>query len=290
MKPVWLNKKVSLGACSRVKELLRDLKVETVCEQALCPNMGECFGRDQATFLILGRQCTRMCRFCNIRKGDPHPPDPGEPARVAEAAARLGLKHVVITSVTRDDLPDGGAGMFAETVLRVRERAPQAKIEVLVPDFQGSRRSIAAVTAAEPDIFAHNVETVPELYPLVRRGAEYSRSLEVLRVAKELMPGRPTKSGFMLGMGEAEEQVKAVMRDLRSVDCGFLSIGQYLAPSLHHYPVQEYPAPERFSSYKAFGLSLGFLHVESGPYVRSSYAAGEYLTATAPGQPKDRIT
>lgn len=276
MKPAWLNKKVSLTACSRVKQLLRDLKVETVCEQALCPNMGECFSRDQATFLILGRQCTRMCRFCNIEKGKPLPPEPGEPERVAEAVARLGLAHVVITSVTRDDLDDGGAGVFAETVRCIRKKAPRVTIELLIPDFKCSRPALAAVADAGPEIIAHNVETVPSLYAAVRAGAEYARSLEVLRLLKELAPGGRSKSGLMLGLGETEAQIIAVMRDLRRVNCDFLSIGQYLAPSLRHYPVKEYVAPQSFVFYREKGLEMGFGHVESGPYVRSSYAAAEY--------------
>ncbi len=256
---------------------LRDSGVETVCEQALCPNIGECSGRGEATFLILGRQCTRGCSFCNIEKGKPEFPDPDEPARVADAAARLSLRHVVITSVTRDDLNDGGAGMFAETVRRVRRALPGSTIETLIPDFRLAHESLAAVADSRPDIIAHNVETVPSLYPEVRRGADYPRSLNVLRVVKKLAPCCKTKSGIMLGMGENPEEVHCVMRDLRGAGCDFLSIGQYLAPSRRHYPVKEYISPRQFNDYRSAGEKFGFAHVESGPYVRSSYLAGGYL-------------
>lgn len=277
MKPAWLNKKINLGECSRMKRFLRDCGVETVCEQALCPNMGECFSRSQATFLILGRQCTRLCGFCNIDKGIPQPPDPAEPGRVAEAVERLKLKHVVITSVTRDDLADGGSGMFAETVSRIRRRMPRVSIEVLIPDFGGEQDSLKAVVDAAPDIIAHNVETVPSLYPDVRQGAEYDRSLEALKTVKRFAPGQKTKSGIMLGLGEKQDQVLAVLKDLLSVGCVFLSIGQYLAPSARHYPVKEYIPPEQFAFYKETAMALGFSHVESAPYVRSSYHAADYL-------------
>jgi len=279
MRPAWLDKKISLKASTEVKQLLRGLGVETVCEQALCPNIGECFSRNEATFLILGRLCTRMCSFCNIAKGAPLPPDPQEPSRVASAAERLGLKHVVITSVTRDDLADGGAGFFADTVLRVKEKLPATTIEVLIPDFNLSMEALALVAAASPDIIAHNVETVPSLYPKVRKGADYARSLNVLKALKKISPGIKTKSGIMLGMGENEKEVFAVMQDLRSAGCDFLSIGQYLAPSQRHYPVQEYISPEAFSHYKKEGEAMGFLYIESGPYVRSSYKAGGYMTS-----------
>ncbi|MDD5135801.1 MAG: lipoyl synthase [Candidatus Omnitrophica bacterium] len=277
MKPAWLNKKINLNTCSGMKESLRGLRVETVCEQAMCPNIGECFGRGEATFLILGKRCTRMCGFCNIEKGKPEPPDAEEPLRVAEAVARFHLKHVVITSVTRDDLSDGGAKLFADTVLNVRERSPGVTIEVLIPDFRLSAEALRLVSEAAPDIIAHNVETVPSLYPMARQGSDYRRSLEVLGFIKEFFPHRKTKSGIMLGLGEREDEVISVMKDLRSVKCDFLSIGQYLAPSRRHYPVKEYVEPRRFGLYKEKGECLGFLHVESAPYVRSSYRASEYL-------------
>jgi len=277
MKPAWLNKKIDIKACAQMKNFLRQLQVETVCEQAMCPNIGECFSRDEATFLILGRACTRACAFCNIEKRKPLPPDADEPGRVAGAVKKLALKHVVVTSVTRDDLVDGGAGIFAETISCIRRDSPATAIEVLIPDFKLSFEALKAVTAASPDIIAHNIETVPSLYPLVRRGAEYARSLGVLRVVKELAPQAKTKSGIMLGMGENKEEVYSVMQDLSSAGCDFLSIGQYLAPSLRHYPVKEYISPEQFADYKKKGGSLGLSHIESGPYVRSSYMAASYL-------------
>jgi len=277
MKPSWLNKKIHLGSCSEMKSLLRGMKLETVCEAASCPNIGECFSRSHATFLILGRQCTRSCSFCNVVKGIPLPPDRGEPARVALAVKKLKLKHVVITSVTRDDLADGGAGIFADTISNIRKTAPQVTIELLIPDFKGSRDSLQVVARSGPDIIAHNMETVPSLYRSVRQDSDYRRSLGVLEAIKQMSPGIKTKSGIMLGLGEKESEVIAVMGDLRAVECDFLSIGQYLAPSKLHYPVKEYIAPEQFAYYKEKGLSMGFLHIESGPYVRSSYMAQEYL-------------
>lgn len=257
--------------------MLRDLRVNSVCEQAMCPNIGECFSGNEATFLILGRHCTRRCSFCNIEKGAPSPPDEDEPRRVADAARRLSLKHVVVTSVTRDDLPDGGARFFAATVSSIRKSLPQATVEILIPDFRLSQEALAAVTGVFPDIIAHNVETVPALYKKVRQGADYRRSLEVLKTIKKISPGTRTKSGVMLGLGEKENEVCAVMRDLRSAGCGFLSIGQYLSPGPRHYPVKEYVPPEKFAYYKEAGRELGFSHIESGPYVRSSYRAAKYL-------------
>jgi len=277
MKPVWLNKKIDLKACSGLKQSLRGLGVETVCEQAMCPNIGECFSNNQATFLILGSRCTRKCSFCNISKAEPVAADLGEPERVAAAVKKLGLRHVVVTSVTRDDLVDGGAKVFADTVSQVRCANPQAKIELLIPDFELSTEALKAVVESGPDIIAHNVETVPSLYPVVRQGSVYLRSLDVLRMINDLNSGLKTKSGLMLGMGEEQEEVIAVMKDLRLAGCDYLSIGQYLAPSLNHYPVKEYILPQQFDYYKGEALRLGFSHVESGPYVRSSYLAEEYL-------------
>ncbi|MDP3730093.1 MAG: lipoyl synthase [Candidatus Omnitrophota bacterium] len=277
MKPPWLNKKIRLGSCSGMKSLLRGMKLETVCETASCPNMGECFSRSRATFLILGPQCTRSCSFCNIVKGEPLPPDMGEPARVAEAVKKLELKHAVITSVTRDDLSDGGAGIFADTVSNIRKNTPEVTIELLIPDFKLLPDSLQVVARSGPDIIAHNMETVPPLYPSVRQGSDYRRSLGVLAAIKKVSPHIKTKSGIMLGLGEKEAEVIAVMSDLRAIECDFLSIGQYLAPSKLHYPVKEYIHPEQFAYYKEKALSMGFSHVESGPYVRSSYMAGEYL-------------
>jgi len=278
MKPAWLNKKINLKDCSAMKQNLRNLGVETVCEQAMCPNIGECFLAKTATFLILGRNCTRMCSFCNIQKAKPLAVDGGEPERVAQAVEQLSLKHVVITSVTRDDLSDGGAGIFAQTVSCIREKSPQVKIEILIPDFGASFGALKIVAAAKPDIIAHNLETVPSLYNQVRQGSDYLRSLGVLRVLKEILPQLKTKSGLMLGLGEKIDEVLAVMQDLRSVDCDLLSIGQYLAPSKRHYPVKDYIPLEQFNDYKKKAKELGFLHIQSAPYVRSSYMAAQYLS------------
>ena len=277
MKPAWLNKKINLKDCSVMKQALRSLHVETVCEQAMCPNIGECFSAKTATFLILGKNCTRMCSFCNIRKASPLPVDGDEPLRVAGAVYDLGLKHVVITSVTRDDLVDGGAEIFAQTVRQIRERSPRVSIETLIPDFGFSLRALKIVADSKPDIIAHNLETVPSLYKQVRQGADYLGSLGLLRMIKKIAPELKTKSGLMLGVGEKKDEVLAVMHDLRSVECDLLSIGQYLAPSQKHYPVKDYIAPEQFDDYKEKARAFGFLHIESGPYVRSSYMASDYL-------------
>jgi len=277
MKPAWLNKKINLGSCSAMKESLRNLGVETVCEQAMCPNIGECFARNEATFLILGKNCTRRCSFCNINNSTPEAPDLDEPKRVAQAVKMLGLKHVVITSVTRDDMIDGGAGIFAQTIQRIRAESPDVGIEVLVPDFKLSLSALKTVVDAKPDIIAHNLETVPSLYKIVRQGGNYPRSLSLLRLSKDLFPNFKTKSGLMLGVGEKQNEVLSTMKDLRSVKCDFLSIGQYLAPSNEHHPVKKYISPEKFDFYKEEGRKMGFLHIQSGPYVRSSYLAGDYL-------------
>ena len=274
-KPEWLRKKVNPGDQSEMRQLLGELRLNTVCQQALCPNISECFSCGQATFLILGKNCTRLCSFCNVEKTVPLPVDNYEPARVAEAVHRLKLSHVVITSPTRDDLPDGGAGIYAATVAAIRGSSPATRIELLIPDFQGSVSSMEAVAASHPDIIAHNVETVPRLYQ-IRSGADYARSLELLRLCAGMAPDIKTKSGVMLGMGETEAELLQVFRDLRDARCAYLSIGQYLAPSRRHYPVQEYISPEQFESLQAAALEMGFSHVESGPYVRSSYHAGKY--------------
>lgn len=278
MKPVWLNKKINLKSCSSLKEVLRDLRLDTVCEQAMCPNIGECFLRNEATFLILGRHCTRMCSFCNIKKAAPLAVDVDEPIRVAQGVKRLNLKHVVITSVTRDDLSDGGAGIFAETVSSIKKASPRTTTEVLIPDFQLSLSALKTVADSQPDIIAHNLETVPSLYKTLRQGGNYPRSLSLLRIVKDLFPDSKTKSGLMLGVGEKQREVLSVMRDLRFVKCDFLSIGQYLAPSKQHHPVKNYIRPEKFEYYKEEGKGLGFLHIKSGPYIRSSYLAADYLS------------
>jgi lipoic acid synthetase len=275
-KPEWLRKKVNPGDQSGMRGLLGELRLNTVCEQALCPNISECFSCGQATFLILGKSCTRLCSFCNVEKVVPLPVDSDEPLRIAEAVHRLKLAHVVVTSPTRDDLPDGGAGIYAATVAAVRRSSPATRIELLIPDFQGMMASLEAVAASAPDIIAHNVETVPRLYH-IRSGADYRRSLDVLQSCAALAPGGRTKSGIMLGMGETEDEVMEVLTDLRGVGCAYLSIGQYLAPSRRHYPVHDYVLPELFVSLRLAALEIGFSHVESGPYVRSSYHAEKYV-------------
>jgi len=277
MKPAWLNKKISLRDCAEVKSLLKDLRLNTVCEEALCPNIGECFSMRQATFIILGAICTRACRFCNVVKCKPLAPDADEPRRIVEAVERLGLTHVVITSVTRDDLPDGGVSVFAEIILRLRAIDKNISVETLIPDFNADLKSLLLLVQAEPDIIAHNMETVPGLYKEIRPfGSSYNRSLEVLRRLKSIAPNIPLKSGLMLGLGEEKNEVLAVFDDLVAAGCKFLSIGQYLAPSRNHFPVQEYLHPEIFEEYKEQALSRGFIYVKSAPYVRSSFAASEY--------------
>ncbi|MBC7218475.1 MAG: lipoyl synthase [Candidatus Caldatribacterium sp.] len=276
--PSWIKRRFPpQEEWERVQKLLRTLALHTVCESARCPNLGECFRRGTATFLILGDTCTRSCRFCAVGKGIPKPPDPEEPERVAEAARKLNLRHVVVTSVTRDDLPDGGAGHFAETIRAIRRTLPQATVEVLVPDFLGSEEALDTVLAARPDVLNHNVETVPRLYPLVRPQADYRRSLWLLARAKEKAPEMLTKSGLMVGLGETREEVEAVLRDLREVSCDIVTIGQYLRPSVHHLPVSAYIPPEEFEYYREYALRLGFSGVASGPFVRSSYRAEEFV-------------
>ncbi len=254
---------------------MRGLALHTVCEEAHCPNIGECFGSRTATFLILGNRCTRNCRFCAVESGCPQPLDEEEPERVAAAARELGLRFVVITSVTRDDLEDGGAGAFAATIRAVREQNPEVGIEVLVPDFAGSRQALATVLAAGPDVLNHNLETVARLYPQVRPEANYQQSLQLLRRVREMEPGMVTKSGIMVGVGERRDELEELMRDLVAVGCDVLTIGQYLSPSAQHLPVERYYAPAEFSELKAAGEALGLKHVEASPLVRSSYHAGE---------------
>lgn len=275
-KPPWLQKKTNMKEQAQMRRLLGELDLNTVCQQALCPNIGECFSCGQATFLILGKDCTRQCSFCNVEKGGiPQPPDADEPRRVAEAVLHLGLSHVVVTSPTRDDLPDGGAKQYAATVRAVRQASPLTTVELLIPDFQGDRSALATLLEAPPDILAHNVETVPRLYK-VRSGADYGRSLELLRRVTQGWPKIPLKSGIMLGLGERPEEVRAVLDDLRSAGCSYLSVGQYLAPSRRHQAVVEFVRPELFDSLRQYARTLGFSHVEAGPYVRSSYHAADY--------------
>jgi len=278
-KPAWLQKKISPSSHGEMEGLLKELNLNTVCQQARCPNITECFSKRQATFLILGRICTRLCSFCSVSKETPFAPDPGEPASVAQAVSRLGLAHVVVTSPTRDDLPDGGAAAFAETVARIRQESPRTKVELLVPDFMGNAAALATVVASAPDILGHNLETVPRLYG-IRTGADYRRSLDLLAEAHRLDPELKTKSGFMLGLGEEEGELFAALEDLLKTGCSYLSLGQYLAPSRLHQKVERFVEPEIFERYRVAALAMGFQHVESGPYVRSSYHAELYGAAT----------
>jgi lipoic acid synthetase len=272
--PEWLKVRAPGGDdYHQVKGLLRTLGLHTVCEEAHCPNIGECFAQRTATFLILGDVCTRGCRFCAVTKGQPLALDREEPERVARAVARLGLRHAVITSVTRDDLPDGGASIFAEVIRKIHTYLPGCSVEVLIPDFQGSLEALRLVLDARPEVLNHNIETVPRLYPQVRPGAIYARSLELLRWAKDLAPDMRTKSGLMVGLGEDGDEVLATLRDLRAIGCDLLTIGQYLQPSAWHLPVARFYRPEEFAALRDAALRLGFAHVESGPLVRSSYHA-----------------
>lgn len=280
--PPWLKRPLPSGAMQFTGAVIDDLRLETVCESAKCPNRTECWAQRTATFMILGNVCTRPCGFCSVPKGRTEVVQIDEPERVAEAAARLGLSHVVITSVTRDDLPDGGAEHFRRCVLAVRERTGAA-VEVLVPDFLGRRESVATVMAARPDVFNHNTETVPRLYHRVRRNADYRRTLDLLAYAKELAPDRPTKSGLMLGLGETTDEVLEVCADLRRVGCDMLTVGQYLQPSPAHLPVERYVPPEEFDELGQAARGLGFRLVASGPFVRSSYHAGEMASVLGDG-------
>jgi len=281
-KPEWIRVKgVDESVLNRMKGLLDRYHLHTVCESAVCPNMGTCFSAGTATFMILGNICTRNCSFCGVEGGKPLPADPAEPLHVAQAAVDLKLKHVVITSVTRDDLADGGALQFAETVRQINRLLPEASTDVLIPDFQGSRENLALVMEARPDILAHNLETVPRLYATCRQMADYKRSLLVLKNAKELALGRFTKSGIMVGLGERREEILQVMRDLRAVDCDFLTIGQYLRPSTDQIEVREFIRPEVFEEYRQLGEDMGFRYVASSPFVRSSFHAEEALKFVA---------
>ncbi len=283
-KPSWLKTTLPPPALvAPVVGLLRELGLHTVCEGARCPNRPRCFSRGTATFMILGERCTRSCPYCAVPGGAPEPPDPGEPERVAEAVARLGLAHAVITSVARDDLPDGGAGQFAATIWAIRRRCPGTVVEVLVPDFRGDRQALDDVLAAAPDILNHNVETVPRLYARVRPEGDYGRSLELLRRAAA--GGRVvTKSGLMLGLGEAEEEVLGVLADLRRAGCAVVTLGQYLQPTPAHLPVAEYLPPVRFAAYRRAAREMGFRFAVAGPLVRSSFHAGDVFRCLFPGE------
>jgi len=271
--PPWLIKRTPKSRnIKAIKELLSGLPVETVCENAKCPNIGECYSEKTVTFMILGNICTRSCGFCAVKHGKPKSVDENEPRIIAEATKRLNLSHVVITSVTRDDLPDGGAGQFAKCVYQLSTNNSQLTTEVLIPDFQGDENSLRIVVDAKPDILNHNIETIPRLYKTVRPQANYERSLNVLKNARK-MSVNCTKSGLMVGLGEREEEVFQVMKDLKSAGCDVLTIGQYLSPSKENLKVEEYINPSQFEKYKDFGYELGFTHIESGPFVRSSYKA-----------------
>lgn len=275
-RPNWLRAPAPVGENYReLKQLITDLKLHTVCESAACPNVGECWNRRTATFMILGNVCTRRCGFCAVQKGGPLPVEYDEPERVGEAVFRMGLSYAVVTSVNRDDRKDGGAELFAMTIEAIRRRVPGCKVEVLVPDFQGNRDAMKIVMDARPDVLNHNTETVPRLYRQVRLGARYERSLDMLQYAKELAPGTPVKSGLMLGLGEAMDEVREVMADLQKHRVDILTLGQYLRPSPKHLPIIRYVTPAEFAELRDFGMKLGFAHVEAGPLVRSSYHADD---------------
>ncbi|MGH9366767.1 MAG: lipoyl synthase [Thermoanaerobaculia bacterium] len=280
--PEWIReKRIRLSQLHAVKSLMRSRSLSTVCEEARCPNRGECFSRGTATFLLLGDVCTRACGFCDIRTGRPLPVDPLEPARVAEAVRQMGLSYVVLTSVDRDDLPDGGAAHFAATLAALRRLEPGPGVEVLTPDFKGRFDSLRVVVEARPDVFNHNVETVPRLYPAVRRGASLQRSLGLLAAAKILDPLLTTKSGLMLGLGERREEVLELLGRMRESHVDIVTIGQYLRPSRESLPVVEYVRPETFEEYRLAGERLGFRHAFAGPFVRSSYRAEEFAPPRA---------
>lgn len=283
-RPAWIRAKAPDGAQYReLKKLVESAQLHTVCQSAHCPNIGECWRERTATFMILGNTCTRSCTFCAVPSSwagasCSDPPagdalDADEPRRVAEAIRYLGLKHAVVTSVTRDDLPDGGAGLFAATIKAVRQAVPGCTVEVLIPDFQGNADALRCVVEAGPDVLNHNVETVERCYAAVRPQAVYRRSIELLRRAKAMKPKMRTKSGLMVGLGETWDEIVGTMRDLRSADCDVLTIGQYLAPSKNHHPIARYYTPDEFDNLRLVGLELGFTHVESAPLVRSSYHA-----------------
>ena len=275
-KPLWLKKKIpAFQDLQKVKSILAEADLHTVCEEARCPNLGECFSQGTATILILGRICTRNCGFCAVENGLPAPLNAAEPEHVAQAVKRMGLRYVVITSVTRDDLPDGGASYFAKTIQAIRALNQTIKVEILVPDFKGELDSLALVLEERPDVLNHNIETIPRLYPEVRPQADYERSLNLLKRSKESHPHILTKSGFMLGLGETREEVLDLFQDLREAKCDFLTIGQYLQPHTNRLPVVRYVPPEEFEVYRKIGEGMGFKMVSSGPFVRSSFHASQ---------------
>src|SRR6058998_4175440 len=277
-KPAWLKVPAPGGPnYLALKHLMRDLKLHTVCEEAHCPNIGECWEHRAATFMILGDVCTRNCAYCAVAHGTPAPLDAGEPQRLADAVAQMGLKHVVITSVDRDDLPHGGAEIFAACIAEIRRRLPQTSVEVLIPDFKGDPEALRIVVQARPEILNHNLETIERLYRIARPGGRYSRALELLRRAKEMDAGTLTKSGIICGLGEEWDELLVAMRDLRAQDVDILTIGQYLRPSSEHLPIARYYTPDEFAELRRRGLEMGYRHVEAGPLVRSSYHAWEQV-------------
>ena len=279
-RPEWLKVRPPGGEnYAALKSSLRELNLHTVCEEAQCPNIGECWNHGTATFMILGDVCTRACSYCAVAHGRPGAVDTAEPARVANAIKTLDLSYVVITSVDRDDLADGGASIFADTIRETRARLPECRIEVLIPDFQGNEAALHAVVDARPDILNHNTETVPRLYRMARSGGRYARTLELLDRSRRYAPDIPTKTGLMVGLGEEHDELVATFNDLRNAGCGILTIGQYLRPSVEHAPMVRYYHPDEFAELKRIALSLGFVHVESGPLVRSSYHAHETADA-----------
>jgi lipoic acid synthetase len=279
-KPPWLKKKIPpIQDLKKIKSILTETELHTVCEEARCPNLGECFSQGTATILILGRICTRDCGFCAVEHGSPVPPDEAEPRHVAQAIKKMGLQYVVITSVTRDDLSDGGGSHFAKTIQAIREMDREIRIEVLVPDFKGDWNSLNRVLQEGPDVLNHNIETVRRLYVEVRPQADYERSLNLLKRSKEMYPKIRTKSGFMLGLGESREEVLDLFQDLRTAKCDFLTIGQYLQPHANRLPVVRYIEPEEFEAYRKIGEEVGFKMVSSGPFVRSSFHASEMFDA-----------
>lgn len=276
--PEWIKVRAPGGEGYAVtKRIVQSLDLHTVCEEAHCPNVAECWGHRTATFMLLGDVCTRNCGYCAVAHGRPLALDPHEPERVAEGVAQLGLRHVVVTSVDRDDLPDGGAGHFAATASAIKRLLPSCTVEVLTPDFKGNREALAAVIDAPIDVFNHNTETVPRLYKVARPGGKYDRCLDILAFAKQRRPALRTKTGLMLGLGETDEEVRAVLADLRAVACDILTLGQYLQPTRRHLPIVRHVTPAEFDALGAYARDLGFRHVESGPLVRSSYHAWQHL-------------
>jgi len=279
-KPPWLIRRLpTVPEYEKIRSLLSEGRLHTVCQEARCPNIWECFSCQTATFLIMGDRCTRRCRFCAVTQGQPGPPDFGEPERVAEAVCTLKLRYAVITSVTRDDLPDGGAGCFAETIRAIRRKTPDTRVEVLIPDFQGNQDALRTVMEAGPDVLNHNIETVPRLYPAVRPQAIYSRSLELLRRVHSYGDRVPVKSGLMLGLGETSHEIRETLHDLLNAGCRILTLGQYLQPSEAQVPAARFVPPEEFDEWREIALHKGFSQVASGPFVRSSYHAKELFPA-----------